>query len=161
MAQFEDMEGRSWSTGVTVATLRRVKAALGVDLLSLADESSRPEENLLYRLMSDPCVLCDVLYVVCKPDLDAAGVSDEQFGGALGGDCLAAAADALIEGIVDFFPDPRDRSRARRAIEAIKTVTQKAHDALDAALDPAAIAARTEAMVADLTAAGDRTGSGG
>jgi len=48
-------------------------------------------------------LLCDVIFVLVKPQADAAGVSDEQFAAALGGDAILAAQTAFYEELVDFF----------------------------------------------------------
>ena len=58
-----------------------------------------------------------MLYVVCKTEADANGVTDEQFGEAMAGDAIDQATKALLEEIVDFSPSPRDRARARRVLE--------------------------------------------
>ena len=98
---FTDTAGRSWELAVNVSAIKRVRGLLGVDLLTVI------EGELLNRLASDPILLADVLYALCKPQADAVGVSDEKFGAALAGDAIGAATEALLAELTDFFPQPR------------------------------------------------------
>ena len=74
-----------------------------MELLDLID----PQSSLMSRLFSDPCFLCDVLFVLCAPEAEKRSVSDEDFGRALRGDALDSATEALLQGIADFFPQRR------------------------------------------------------
>ena len=71
------------------------------------------EGKLLERLISDPVLLCDVIYSVCKPEADAKSVSDEDFGRAMAGDAIDAATTAVLEELVDFFPQGRRKVLAK------------------------------------------------
>lgn len=103
MRSFIDVQGRSWSIEITVATLKRVRALAGVDLLEIAGGS------LLDRLVVDPVLMGDVLYACVKPQADERQVGDDAFGRSLAGDVVEAATTALLEEIVAFFPSPRRR----------------------------------------------------
>ncbi|MBU0717313.1 MAG: hypothetical protein KJ749_03615, partial [Planctomycetes bacterium] len=59
-----------------------VKGLLDVNLLEL--EAGDPP--LLTRLGTDVILLCDVIFALVKPQADTSGVTDEQFGAALGGE---------------------------------------------------------------------------
>ena len=96
-----DAQGRRWSCAVTVRTIQRVEQLTGVRLLDVLDG------NLLVRLSSDPVLLVDVLYAVVKPQADERGVSDEAFAELVVGDTIHHAWEALIQGIIDFFPSDR------------------------------------------------------
>ena len=92
MRTFKDNAGRTWSLTLSVWTVKKVRDLLGVDLLDLGGESASAQKpGLLFRLISDPVLLVDVLYVVCKDQADSASVTDEQFGRAMGGDAIDAA----------------------------------------------------------------------
>jgi hypothetical protein len=121
MHTFADNVGRTWYVAVNVTTIRRVRAALDVDLYQLVDEGMQA----LGRLVADPVRLADVLYVLCKDDADAKNISDEDFGRALAGDAITSAAEALVEELVDFFPDERSRAALRRVIAAGREVRTK------------------------------------
>ena len=64
MKSFTDNAGRKWRVAVTVDTIKRVKALRDVDLLEAV------EGKLLDRLIGDPVLLCDILFIVCKPQAD-------------------------------------------------------------------------------------------
>jgi len=103
MRNFTDSTGRSWTIAINVNAIKRVRALVQVDLLEAADG------RLIEKLVSDPVLLCDVIYALCKEQADAAGIDDEAFGRAMAGDAIDAAVTALLEELVDFFPLARRR----------------------------------------------------
>ena len=119
MRTFKDSEGREWLVSVTVDAVKRVRGTLDVDLLEAASG------DVFMRLASDPILLCDVLYVVCKPQADERQISDENFGRSLNGDVIERATDALLEDLIDFFPQGR-RKVMRRLKERSTELTDKA-----------------------------------
>lgn len=100
MASFKDRHGREWHFEITPFSMKRVRELTAVNLGTLFNDNMTPLANLV----SDPIMFVDVLYVLCKPECDKLGVTDEQFGGAMVGDYLEAAVDAFMQGLVDFFP---------------------------------------------------------
>jgi hypothetical protein len=119
MRSFQDNLGHPWIVTVNVDAVKRVRKLLDVNLLEVA------EGKLLERLANDPVLLCDVLYVLIKPDADKRNVSDEEFGRAMGGDAILQATEALLEELVDFFPQPK-RRLLRTAREKLKIWEAKA-----------------------------------
>ena len=119
MRTFKDTAGREWLVKIDVATVKRVRDVLDLDLLKIDGADS------VFAKLADPVTLVDVLYVVCLPQATEASVSDESFGGAMGGDVLDAASSALIEDLIDFFPSAR-RPILRRAWEKIQEIEGKA-----------------------------------
>ena len=105
MKTFKDNAGRTWTVSVDVDAIRRVRTALKVNL------TSTDFGAVLEQILSDPVLLCDVLYVICKPEADRQKVSDEDFGRAMAGDAIEHATGALLEELANFTPNPRDRSR--------------------------------------------------
>jgi len=99
MKTFKDSLDRTWTLALTVASVKRVRNLLGVDLLSLQDGTP----PLITRLGTDVCLLCDVLFVLVKPDADRAEVTDEQFGQSLGGGAILDGQQALYAELIDFF----------------------------------------------------------
>jgi len=99
MKTFTDSAGKTWTLSLTIDSAKRVKGLLDVNLLDLTGG----EPPLLTRLGADVILLCDVLYAMVKPQADAAGVTDEQFGAALGGEAILAAQTAFYEELMDFF----------------------------------------------------------
>ncbi len=102
MKTFNDNAGRTWTVAINVDAIKRVKSLLGINLLEAV------EGKLIEQLVSDPVMLCDVLYVLCKPEADAKQVSDEDFGRSMAGDAIDHGTTCLLEELVDFF-----RSRGR------------------------------------------------
>jgi len=147
MRTFKDNADRTWSLTLSVWTVKKVRDLLGVDLLDLGGEAAtRDKPGLLFRLIADPVLLVDVLYVVCRDQADSASITDEQFGRAMGGDAIDAATRAFLEELADFTPSPRDRARARKVIATTWAMIDKAQDVLDARAEkdlPAAVEALT------------------
>ena len=159
MRTFKDDAGRTWSLTLNVWTVKKVRDLLGVDLLDLGgDAATRDKPGLLFRLIADPVLLVDVLYVVCKDQADGASVTDEQFGRAMGGDAIDAATRAFLEELADFTPSPRDRARARKVIETTWAMIDKAQDVLDARAEkelPAAVESALSALGSSSTSSPD------
>jgi hypothetical protein len=122
MRQFKDNAGRTWTVDINVATLKRVRGLTGVDLMQVI------EGTLIEKFIRDPVLLCDVVYAVCKPEADAAKVSDEEFGKAMAGDAIEAATGAVLDELISFCPSPRDRANLGRVLQATNRVLEKARD---------------------------------
>jgi len=122
MRQFKDNAGRTWTVDINVATLKRVRGLTGVDLMQVI------EGTFIERFIRDPVLLCDVVYAVCKPEADAAKVSDEEFGRAMAGDAIEAATQAVLDELISFCPSPRDRANLGRVLQATNRVMEKARD---------------------------------
>ena len=99
MKTFTDNAGRTWTVSLTIDAAKRVRGLLSVNLL----EPEAGDPPLLTRLGTDVILLCDVVFALIKPQADAAGVTDEQFAAALGGDVILAAQTAFYEELVVFF----------------------------------------------------------
>ena len=122
MKSFTDNLGRTWTLVVNVAAIKRVRAICGVDLNAIVeiDRNNNPTAELLERLSTDPVLLVDVLYAVCKTECDQKGVSDEDFGAAMAGDAIEQATAALLDEVVDFFPTAK-----RAALQKILAATRR------------------------------------
>lgn len=109
-----DNLGRNWSAAITVNTVKRVQQLTGVNLLAVFDG------GLLNRLADDPILLVNTLYAVCKPEAEQRDVTEEAFGELLVGDAIEHAVEALVRGIIDFFPKDR-----REVLRRLWTATGK------------------------------------
>lgn len=110
MSTFQDNLNRKWRVEVTVRTVKRVRDLVGVDLYEAADG------DLVDRIAADPCLLCDVICAVVRPQVEEAGLTDEDFAEGLGGDALDKATEALLAGLAEFYPEQmRHRLRAAMA----------------------------------------------
>jgi len=147
MKTFTDNAGRDWVVEINVAALKRAKGLTGTDLLALAVSL---DTRVADELASDPILLCDVLYAVCKPQADERGVSDEDFGRAMAGDAIEAATAVLLEEIVAFCPSPRDRAALGRVLGAMRETRDKARDAVQTRLDRMLDEKELDRMVGEL-----------
>ncbi len=103
MASFKDKNGKEWHLALDAPMIRTIrKECEGIDL-------GDPQGKAYDRMVADPVLLVDVLWVLCREQASAAGVTDVQFGRALIGDTIEAATDAMLEVIADFFP-PQSRA---------------------------------------------------
>ena len=134
MKSFTDNLGRTWTLVVNVATIKRVRALCGVDLNAIIEvEDGKPETRLLEKLSTDPVLLVDVLYAVCQPECDRRQVTDEDFGSAMAGDAIDLATSALLDEIIDFFPDAK-RQAFRKILSATRRFEEIAKKRLSEAL---------------------------
>lgn len=122
MRTFQDKIGRSWTISINVSVMKRVRALCGIDLFNIVeiDDKQNPKADLLERLSSDPILLVDVIFAVCKEEADERNVTDEDFGRSMSGDSIDAATDALLDEIVDFFPTAK-----RQVLQNLLTATRR------------------------------------
>ena len=149
MQTYRDNAGRTWTVAIDVAAIKRVRALIGYDLLSMLNG------NGSQRLITDPVLLVDVLYALCRPEADRLSVTDEDFGRSMAGDAIEHATQALLEELVSFCPNPRDRKRLRKFVTTMWTTMEKARDVLERKLDERLEDASRQA----LTALGGSSGS--
>ena len=140
MKTFADNAARTWAITVNVAAVKRVRELLQVNLLEIADQKAK----LLERLVDDPCLLCDILFCLVKPEADAKNITDEDFGKALAGDALGAATDALLSEIADFFPKGR-REILQKILGKLTALQDKATSLALVKLDDPALDRQMEA----------------
>ena len=140
MKTFTDNAGRTWTVAINVESIKRVKTLLSVNLLDAI------EGKLLEQFVSDPVLLCDCVYAICKPEADTKNVSDEEFGRAMAGDAIDGATTALLEELVDFFPSGK-RQVLAKALTKLKTFETKALDLANKRLDDPELDRRMEAAL--------------
>ncbi len=144
--EFTDLAGRTWKLSLDWFLHEQVKEREGVMLLALGDN----ECELLARLHTDYALLVNILWILCEEQAPALGVVDGEklkatqiFAKGLGGDVLESAAHALVDAVIDFFPNPDQRDSLRKLTEmarATSTLMSKATLERVAALDPALLA---------------------
>lgn len=138
MKSFVDNTGRTWMLTVNVGTIKRVRALCCIDLANIItmESGQTPKMELLERLATDPVLLVDVLYAVCKEEAEQKKVSDEEFGRAMAGDAIEYASSALLDEIIDFFPQAK-RQVFRKILDATRRFEAKNKAALNTLLtDP-------------------------
>jgi len=142
MKTFTDNAGRTWTVAINVDCIKRVKTLLSVNLLDAI------EGKLIEQLVSDPVLLCDVIYAICKPEADTKEVSDEEFGRAMAGDAIDNATTALLEELVDFFPSGK-RQVLAKALAKLKTFQSKAVKTASKRLDDPRLDQQLEALLSE------------
>jgi len=122
MSKFTDTEGRVWNVQLTVHLVKEVKQRLDVDLL---DEQVH---ETLTLLTGDIVKSVDILYVLCSHQADKNEISDIEFGQSLYGDVLFEGINAMVEALIDFFPNPKKRVWIRRLWEKATNHMDKTND---------------------------------
>ena len=143
MPSFRDSEDRTWSIEITIDAVKRVRRVLDVDLLDL----TAGDPPLLSRLDTDIALMCDVVFVLVQPAAEQKGVSDEQFGAALGGQAIAEARKAFWTALADFFQG-LGRTETATAIAKQQSTIQQAIEAANqriGAIDTAELVRQTAA----------------
>lgn len=148
MKTFKDNADRTWTVTVNVDAIKRVRSLLNIDLMEAV------EGKLIERLIGDPVLLCDVIYCVCKEDADAKGITDEEFGRAMAGDAIELATTALLEELVDFFPQGK-RQLLRKALAKLETLQETMLAVVSERLDSPELDAQ---LLAELRKLGDSSG---
>ena len=148
MKTFKDNADRTWTVTVNVDSIKRVRSLLNIDLMEAV------EGKLIEQLIGDPVLLCDVIYCVCKEDADAKGITDEEFGRAMAGDAIELATTALLEELVDFFPQGK-RQLLRKALAKLETLQETMLAVVSERLDSPELDAQ---LLAELRKLGDSSG---
>jgi hypothetical protein len=100
MKMFRDKNSREWKIEINIGAVKRVRDLLKLDLLESGQENKIPA---LTQLGTDIVALIDTIFVIVKPQADQAGISDEQFAEAIGGQAGFDATNAFYEELADFF----------------------------------------------------------
>ncbi|GAA4447064.1 hypothetical protein [Novipirellula rosea] len=128
MQKFIDRRGRVWIVDIDNTTLRRVKALTDVRLLDAIDG------DLITQISSDPLLLGDVLFAICKPQADQQDVDDEAFAEGLAGDAIDEACKAVVDALVAYFPESR-RRLLRKAADKQRLIETRGLEAIERRLD--------------------------
>lgn len=119
MREFKDRQGRPWIVSVNVDAVKRVRTLLEIDLLDIG------KGKVLEKLASDEVMMVDLVYVLIKPEADAMGVTDEDFGRSMAGDAIDRAYDAFLAEYVDFFRNPRRRELMQKALAKLASLEER------------------------------------
>lgn len=133
-ATFTDALGRPWTVQITVGTLPRLKAVAKFELDDIMPDEISDDVGLepLAKFLASPIRVLNVVYAACKPQIDAKGLTFDQFCEGLEGEkgvevCMAMGG-ALFQAIVDFFlkgsliPQERKAATLKRALTMGKTL---------------------------------------
>jgi hypothetical protein len=121
MKEFRDDQGRPWMVALTVAAAERVRGLVTIDVTEDVDQ---PDGSVKRQTREVPFDLIDagtigktlevlrtnygkigeILYAICRGQVEDRKLTKEQFLDGLRGDSLEAAQLALEQELVDFFP---------------------------------------------------------
>lgn len=150
MKTFKDSQGREWTVAINVDAIKRVRSLLNVDLLEVTDG------KLLERIASDEVLMVDLVYVLVKPEADAKGVTDEDFGRSMAGDAIDAAYAAFLEELTGFFRNPARRALLKKALAKLDQLEAKVLERAEKKLESGELEAMVER---ELTIRGSSSGS--
>lgn len=132
MHTFNDKEDREWALDLNITTLKRVRDLCGVNLAAYSG-------NLYRQIAEDPVLLCNIIFAMCRDRFEELGLTEDQFGAAMGGDTIDAATTALLEEIRDFCPSPARRKLLGELLEKGKAIEEKAFAELEAQIKSGAL----------------------
>lgn len=101
-ATVTDSQGRAWLMRITLAQAIQLRTKRKVDLL--ASDSGKTA----MQVAGDVAALCEIAYDICEQQRTQLGIVEESdFLTAFDGDSWQDLIDAVVEGIIDFFPNSR------------------------------------------------------
>lgn len=105
MGTYKDATGYTWAVNLDVKALKEIRRrvtdadGLRVDLLDVQNGAT------IAKVLGDPILLTDILWVVCEKQAKNDGITQDAFYAAHRGNVFMQAMDALVEAISDFFPE--------------------------------------------------------
>lgn len=148
MHQFNDnaTPSRTWELRVSIAEVFEVRDALkGPDGKPLVDLGRLLDDfNNFAALTADSGLFAEVLYVLCKTQIEKLGMSKLDFWRGLLGDALHDAGKALYGELVNFCRNPKARPALRAVMEKAEQIAAKLIEkgqSMLAEIDPATEAA--------------------
>lgn len=123
MSSFKDAAGRQWELRITLGIVDRLRA-VGLDLDKLASEKA----DVFGILLLERHVLGSVLWILCEKQAEKLGLTTpEEFFGDFDGATLEGAGDALLDAVLDFFPN-RVTAPIKKRLTQIKERMESAAD---------------------------------
>ena len=120
----KDVNGKIWNLSLSVGAIKRVRENLGIDLFDLEKLANG---ETFQALANDIVLLVNVCYLIVRPQADAAGVSDEQFGELISTpESIEAMTSELVDAIVNFIPNRKKREIAKAILEKTRQTEEMA-----------------------------------
>jgi hypothetical protein len=148
MREFKDDEGRPWRLALTVGSALRVRDNVTIDVVdeNTGERRQQPFDMVdaagvtqtFQVLRSQYAKIGEILYAMLTKQVEAKGLSKDDFFDGLRGDSLDAATKALEAELVDFFP-PRLRSMIGLLAAKMDEVQSEMLDRAEAGLRAATI----------------------
>lgn len=115
MPAFTDCKNREWTLRLTVGLMTDVRECAGVRL----GDVLRDEAALGALVFGDAEALVKTLWVLCREQAEARGVTPEEFAHGFDGPTLEKAVEAFLGSVADFFPRSRVGQKMRENLPAI------------------------------------------
>lgn len=119
MRNFKDSQGRTWSIDINVGSIERVLSTCEIDLTKVFDSHC----ELLQRLMDDAVLLANVCWNLCQ-HVAGKEIDRDYFFQSLKGDSLEAAANAIVDDLIDFFPNSQRRENLRALVQKGRQIVE-------------------------------------
>ena len=129
MKSFMDQAGREWALKANVTSLSRVRENLDIDLTNLA------ADNMIDRLFHDQVIVGRIVYWMCKPQADERKLSPDDFGEELYGDVCGNVLQALLDELVNFSQNRRDREHLQNVFNVMLKTMDKMRDRVDVRIE--------------------------
>lgn len=147
MANFTDAQNREWKVFIDIPTVKKLKER-DLDILKMFDGGMEVFE----KIVGDPIRLVDTLWLVCEEQIKERGLDEVGFAKSLYGDTLMGASEALVEGVCDFFPDPKRRAGIRLMLRKSKEAGEIMLDQALAEVEGLDVSKIAEAVASESTA---------
>ena len=153
-SSFKDSKGRIHDVSVDVEAVRRVRRArfdgpggetFAFDLPDIVTLDG------MKRLLDDPLLIVDLAYLVCRPQLEQRGITQQDFCASMIGDPIEAALRAMQEQVVSFCQNPRDRAAAQRVVTETYALLDKVRDRREKALEEGVLAKAMDSALETLS----------
>jgi hypothetical protein len=100
--KFCTTDGVEWEIRVNVLAIKRVEEATSLRLTAIVDDEATRQ-----AVLGDDLRFVDVLIALIRPQMEARQRSVESVLEAMDAATLEQAVQAIMEGVFDFFPEPR------------------------------------------------------
>ncbi len=97
---FKDNKGVEWDITLDAPSIKRVRSECDPRFM-LGDEG---EDNTYTRMLADPALLCEVVFILCAKQRQLRGCSEEDFYLNVIGNAIDDATAALLKAILSFTP---------------------------------------------------------
>lgn len=130
---FRDDLKREWTVNITTAALKRCIARCNFDFNSLVTDlpvknptqaEMEATAKPLQDFLDDEVKFSEVLYAVLKLDVDAAGLTQEQFDEGFKDNAKALSRKSFLQALYDFFLPPPKKLMVLGVMEEMKRLEQ-------------------------------------
>ena len=128
VTQFKDTEGRVWTLDINIGHYLKFKSSLSIDI----SDSFSAENNWIAHIAAHENLetLLQMLEILIAKDLESNNLTVEDFYGAVDGNVVAEATDALLEAVVLFLPAHKQRAM-RIIVDSVRVGIAKAEKRLE------------------------------